>query len=262
MATKEYYLIKTNYSHYYVEIFHQYPTVDKVYIGGKQWCVTFSIYLDGDLPNIDGIGYDKDCNVTLNLVKSIGTKHMFLCSLAFIKHIYKNTISSTFILRDTSKIDCNKYKMFLPHYYILHHGQTWYQKQFGAEPLDNTNLRDDLEAFKNHLKTKPPSNILFKSVIGKERRKYLEDIYDKHSSIKSFLKETKKLDCSIYKDWGSDLVNKFLPYLIGMEWKIDTKPLEKPDISIEFLGNNKPKDLVIRGGNIINTISSPKYLYK
>jgi hypothetical protein len=92
--------------------------------------------------------------------------------------------------------------------------------------------------------------------------KYLEEIYDKHSNIKSFLKETKKLDCSIYKDWGSDLVNKFLPYLIGMEWKIDTKPLEKPDISIEFLGNNKPKDLVIRGGNIINTISSPKYLYK
>ena len=59
-------------------------------------------------------------------------------------------------MRDTSN---------LPHYYILHHGQTWYQKQFGAEPLDNTNLGDDLEAFKNHLKTKPPSNVLFKSEI-------------------------------------------------------------------------------------------------
>ena len=87
------YWIKTPENTYYAKIYHQYPTVDKIYIGGDQWCVDISIYLDGDEnPNIDGIGYDKKCNVTLDFKRGDGTKHMIFCAFAFIKVIYKTFI--------------------------------------------------------------------------------------------------------------------------------------------------------------------------
>lgn len=67
---KEYYKINTNYASYYVELWHsdslrfssswhQYPNIDKIYIGGRKKCVSFSVYLEEkDSPNLDSFGYN------------------------------------------------------------------------------------------------------------------------------------------------------------------------------------------------------------
>jgi hypothetical protein len=162
MPSKEYYLIKTSENTYYAKIskYTKYPTVDKIYIGSDQWCVDISIYLDDDEnPNIDGIYYDKNCNVTLD-------DNVLICAFAFIKAIYKN-ISSIYMFKDTSTIDCNGFNMLLSHFYILHHGKTWYQAHFKATP----GLKEDLNKFKEYIKTKVDPIELFESVAGKKKKR-------------------------------------------------------------------------------------------
>lgn len=52
---KEYYKITTSYCNYYAEVWHQYPNIDKVYIGGKRECVAFTVYLDEPTPNLNAV---------------------------------------------------------------------------------------------------------------------------------------------------------------------------------------------------------------
>ena len=247
MPSKEYYLIKTPENTYYAKIYHQYPTVDKIYIGGDQWCVDISIYLDGDEnPNIDGIGYDKKCNVTLD-----GTKHMIFCAFAFIKVIYKN-VYSIYMFKDTSTIDCNGFNMLLSHFYILHHGKTWYQAHFKATP----GLKEDLNKFKEYIKTKVDAKELFESVRGEKRKSYLIELYEPCENIKEFLTKVKTLDCSIYKYWGEQLVNKQIPFIKNIEWQINTNKLDLPVINIERQ-ETKPKKMKIHKGGRKMFFSSP-----
>lgn len=173
--SKEYYIIKSRYSDYYSEIWHQYPNIDKVYVGGKKRCVTLSVYFDEPNPNIDGIGYDENCNITGNLIKGSGTRHMVLSALSFIETKYKNKgVSSVFLLKDSSTIDCKGFDMYLPHYYMLYYNQTWYQKQFHAIPLKTpSDFINDRKALVNYLKTKPAAEELFASVKSSSRQKYL-----------------------------------------------------------------------------------------
>lgn len=62
------------------------------------------------------------------------------------------------------------------------------------------------------------------------------------------MKKVKELDCGILKDWASNIVTKFLPYLIGLEWMIDAKSLQTPEINIKELGNKKPDDMMVHTG--------------
>lgn len=130
---KEYYEIKTSFCNYYVEIWHQYHNIDKVYIGGKKKCVVFSIYLDdpNEVPNLDGFGFDENCNTSGNLQRTHGTQHLLKTALTFVKTLYK---ASSILLKDTSTIECNGYNMSLMKYSILHYGKTWYEKHFLARP--------------------------------------------------------------------------------------------------------------------------------
>ena len=246
MPRRDYYMIKTNYSNYYVEIFHQYPTIDKVYIGGKTRCVTLSIFLDGDDPNIDGIGYDETCNTTNDLAQGIGTRHMVVSALAFIGELYKTKqVSQIYMLRDTSKINCKGFDMYLPFFYMLHHRKSWYQKHFGASNKVES-YNDDIVKFKAYLKTKPDA--LFECVKSKQRKEYLEHLYSSCENIKELLKKVKKLDCSILKGWGPELVQKFMPYIVSMEWTIDASKLDKHSINIEYIGTQKPANMMIHTG--------------
>jgi hypothetical protein len=56
-----FFLLKTNFASYFVDIFHQYRYIDKVIVGGKNKCVTMSVYhTTREPPNIDAIGYDEN----------------------------------------------------------------------------------------------------------------------------------------------------------------------------------------------------------
>ena len=248
---KEYYTIRTSYSTYYAEVWHQYPNIDKVYFGGKKMCVSFSVYLDEPDPNLDVLGYDERCNTTATLVNGKGTRHMLLCAFAFVRHVYrKKNVSERFHLKDYSTIECNGHEMFLSHLYMLHHGKTWYEAKFGARPLEHQDTYDtNVSAWKSSLKSKPDAKVLFRHVQHPERKTYLINLYERHDTLGDFLKTTKTMDCSIYWKWGDKLVDSvFAQSIVGSEWVIDASILKKPEITVIYVGDTKPIDMFIHTG--------------
>lgn len=220
--SKEYYKLETSYATYYVEIWHQYPTIDKVNIGGKKKCVSFSIYLeDKDSPNLDGFGYDEACNKEGDHVKGIGSIHLLKTSMQFIISHYNLSRDNTrFQFKDKSFIECNAYKLALPIYYTVFYGKTWYESKFDAVPLFMS--KDELKEQRNHLlaflKTKPHINEFFS---GSEKLKVtISKSYETSESIYDCLMKLKDLDCSIFKNWLPTLVSRFIPLLLGTEWTI------------------------------------------
>lgn len=250
-APKEYYTIRTSYSTYYAEVWHQYPNIDKVYFGGKKMCVSFSIYFDEPDPNLDVVGYDENCNTTATLVNGKGTKHMLLCAFAFVKHMYgKHGVSERFLLKDYSTIDCHGHEMFLSHFYMLHYGKTWYEAKFGAQPVEQPErYHTSVGVWKAMLKTKPTPDVVFGNVKGTQRRAHLEKMYKEHATLGDFLKTTKDMDCSIYRRWGDALVNSAFSYnIVGREWAIDASALKQPAIQVIYVGEKKPTDMFIHTG--------------
>jgi hypothetical protein len=69
-------------------------------------------------------------------------------------------------------------------------------------------LKEDLNIFKEHIKTKVDPTELFETVAGKKRKEYLINLYQPCKNVKEFLAKVKTLDCSIYKYWGEELINK------------------------------------------------------
>ena len=246
---KEYFKLKTSYASYYVEIWHQYPNIDKVYVGGKKKCVSFSIYLeDKESPNLDGFGYDESCNKEGDHVKGVGSIHLLKVSMLFIISHYKLSNDTRFQFKDTSFIECNAYKLALPIYYTVFYGKTWYESKFDAVPLFMS--KDDLKEQRNQLmiflKTKPHINEFFS---GSERLKaIISKSYDESESIQDCLRRLKELDCSIFKNWLPALVSRFIPLLLGTEWTIQCNT----DIEIKTtrLLQRPPQLFVMTGGDM------------
>jgi hypothetical protein len=70
-------------------------------------------------------------------------------------------------------------------------------------------LKEDLNKFKEYIKTKVDPIELFESVIGKKRKEYLINLYEPCKNVKEFLTKVKTLDCSIYKYWGDTFSQKY-----------------------------------------------------
>lgn len=255
MSNKDYYIVKTSYSNYYVEVWHQYPNVDNVYVGGKKKCVALSVYMDEDMPNIDGVGYDEHCNSQSNLQRGHRTRHMVMCALAFINHIYKHT-KNIFYLKDTSRIQCNGYDMYLPYFYILHYGSTWYEKHFHAIPAiasEKVIYKDNVKAFKAYMKTKPSAEDIFQYVRSHERKAALATEYNKqtYKNLNEFIRSTKEMDCLVYKDWADKIIEKFFPNLTRMDWNIEAGD---QNVTIDvIIKQEEPNDIFIyNGGDMVS----------
>lgn len=262
--SKEYYKVETSFCSYYVEIWHQYPNMDKVYFGGKRKCVTFSVYFDEPHPNLDALGHNENCNISGDLQRQHGTNHMITSAFAFIRHMYaKKGVSDTYMLRDASYIHCQAYMMSLASYYIMHYDKTWYEKKFKAIPTyDEEEYRKCVKAWKQLKASKPIMSDFFQSVQNKKRRSYLEGVYTQVESLGEFLEQLKDMDCLVYKDWGERLVNSCFNNLNGMSWCIDASRLSVPHINIVSLGKTKPQDMFIHtGGDVgMNVIQDVRYL--
>lgn len=218
--TREYYKIRTSFANYYVEVWHQYPGIDKVYIGGRSKCMSMSIYHDTDeWPNIDGVGYKDDCNSRNNHVKGMGTVHLVKCGLRFVKEKYG---TRRFLLKDTSYIDCSTGTIPLAPYYVTYHGKTWYESKFGATPshMPAKELESQKRELRSFLQGHPDIAVFFNA--GQRRLASLvQGEYDRCASLEELLGRLKDKDCSIFKGWLAEVVRTFLPGLEGMPWVID-----------------------------------------
>lgn len=246
---KEYYQLKTSYCVYVVEIWHQYPGIDKVFIGGKKKCVTFSIYLeDKESPNLDGFGYNEECNKQGNHIKGIGSIHLLNVAMLFVLKHYGLPRDTRFQFKDTSFIECSTYKQSLPVYYTVFYGKTWYESKFDAIPLyiSQDEFKEQRKKLRDYLKTKPPIEEWF---FGSEKlRKQVEEIYIRVNSLQECLLELKEFDCCVFKNWLSALVLKFIPVLIGTEWYVQCQS----DIAIKIKRMHQPVQISkMDGGNLV-----------
>jgi hypothetical protein len=274
----EYYKIKTPFATYFAEIYHQYPNTDKVYIGGKKKCVTISVYKDdinavmgakllspqqhwmlarvgsqpciNEPPNIDGLGYHSNCNEAGDHQRSSGSIHLLNTAMQFIIMHYKLK-DKTFLLKDTSYIECNKGHLPLSIYYMAYHGKTWYEAKFNAVPvlISSDLLQKQKKELKHFLKGKTGINDL--KEFFNEKEKPLRDIILKEAkdckNIKELLTHLKEYDCDIFKNWLSRLVSKFIPNLNGADWQIELN--KDTSLYIEQI-KDKPIDMfsMNRGG--------------
>ena len=216
MNNKDAYKIKTSYANYFAEVQHFYNEIDenymdKIVIGSKRKCMFISVYLDGDAPNIDAVGYTHQ--------QHHGTIHMIKCGIAFVKQKYQKYLEAhridTLQLIDKSSIQCErKYEQSLPNFYIAKYGKTWYEKHFNAIPedIDISKYADDKAKLKQALKTKP--DLKFKV-------KGLDEVYAKYNDIGTFIKEaTSQYDCRVLKGWFDAFLKRYLPYLDPWRFKM------------------------------------------
>lgn len=256
-STHEYFKIKTAYANYYAEIWHQYKGIDKVYIGARKKCVSFSVYLnengsidEDERPQLDGFGFDKNCNSKGNHLKGIGSVHLLNTALCFIVSHYNLPEKTQFQFTDTSFIECIRYNMPLSVYYLVLHGKTWYEDKFNAEPLFTSKELFDMQkkTLKEYLSGKPDISEYFM----KEQCKlfqYITEKYTNCSSLKECIYNLKKEDCYVFREWLMRLCLKFVPNIIGTSWVLkNTFPRHVIRYSkIE----GKPESLFsIKGGNL------------
>jgi hypothetical protein len=239
--SKEYFQIKTSYSSYYAEIRHQHPIVDKVYIGAGQECVSFSVYLDEDPPQLDGFGFSQHCDYTGNHIKGIGSVHLLNTAMSFIVSHYKLHEDTKFELSDVSFIECIRYHLPLSLYYMIYDNKTWYESNFDATPMymSKTELDTQRQALKDYISGKPDISSHFM-----ERQSALKDkvhqVYNSTKSLKECLDILKQQDCNIFSGWLQSICFHHIPHLLGTPWIIQNKSKE----SISYLKlTDKPNDI-------------------
>lgn len=249
---KEYFSIKTSYANYVAEIRHQHPSVDKVYIGAGQECVSFSVYLDDneeEPPQLDGFGFSQHCNRTGNHIKGIGSVHLLKTAMSFIVSHYKLQENTNFELSDTSFIECIRYHMPLSLYYMMFDNKTWYESNFDAIPMyfSKTELDTQRQALQEYISGKPEISSHFM-----ERQSALKDkvhqVYNSTKSLKECLEILKQEDCNIFSGWLQSICFQHIPQLLGTPWKIQNK---LPKESISYIKEpNKPSNIFeLKGEN-------------
>jgi hypothetical protein len=244
--------------------------VIKVRFGGKTDCIDFSIFTtteDKDYPNIDAIGYNRECAVNNQLDKNAGllpqtgTVIMVKTALRFIKELYPNT--KYFIFKDLSHITCyGKIQLRLSSLYIAKYGKTWYQMKFNAKPVKqsdktamkrtnsylNQQLKMDYDIFYNKY-IKPFHRSMRKLKVEQLYEAFKESYDSNNTYMEFFLKISENQDCIILQEWLPAFIRSICSIRFeDAEWKIyDDSEFQEINY---YKINNKPF-VTTRNNNII-----------
>ncbi len=190
---------------------------------GKKKCVHFGFDVDDENPNIDGLGYDRDCVVQTavtraHLEHTSGTLIMLKTAIWFLYHLYPNMGDVWF--KDASHITCKANniggqpaRVHLYQFYLVKHGKTWYQKKLGAMLIEPS-ATDDVKAFLRYIRD-PRAKKDFDAfcaeyipvgVFGPKRRGALlqmfRNVYSTHRTYHGFFKElADDYDCAVFDTW-------------------------------------------------------------
>jgi hypothetical protein len=153
-----------------------------------------------------------------------------------------------FQLKDTSTIECHKYKLALPIYYMVYHGKTWYEDKFGAVPLfiSEKEWKKQKKVLREFLKGKPDIDDVF-SENQHQLKNYVKTVYNEVDSLCALFQRFKDDDCSVFKNWLPKLVLRFMPTLVGMEWIVNCAGKNDVKMTVEKL-EQKPSGMFVGGG--------------
>lgn len=194
----------------------------EVEFGGKTSCVSFSVYAEESQPNLDGTNFSKDCATNMELERGdLGTVLMVNAAMMFIYDRFPQQ-HGDIVLKDWSKINCKrKRSLSLAYYYLIRHGQTWYQQKFKAR-LHNERFANGFKAFQGFLdeaKNKvewpdfvktyiTPCDIIRADLL----LQVLEPYYTQSNTYREFFSSMaeKKLDCIHLSEWTEKFVEMHL----------------------------------------------------
>ena len=239
-------------------IFHAIITLNeviKIRFGGRTDCIDISIYTteeDKDYPNIDAIGYDKNCVIdesNAGLLPGTGTVIMVKTALQFVKMLYPNI--KHFLFKDLSNIYCHGGTNFpLSTLYIAKYGRTWYQTHFDAEP---TLKKDKIEIQRVHHYLNKNIKLeydTFYSTFIKPHLRYMKKIktnqiyevfkesYDENKTYLNFFYQLAEHgDCVMLQEWLPAFIASICSVRFPfVEWKM------KEDLAFQKISYNEIKE--------------------
>jgi hypothetical protein len=219
------FIAKTKFGKFRVKI-----NGDLISIGGKNFCVQITYKNEDDIVlNSLETKYGK-CEIDNKEIQGPLTVHMVHLAFTILKENHPNSKIVKFI--DSSSFMCEGRPMGLMKTSLLLHGETYYQRKFGAIPrrADDTQMvREFKEAWLN---SKLPDSFDF---INKDLNQILTDIY---KSCKTWAEFSGKLNerfgrkvCSYILPWFLEAVATIYDREITTLWFIDIT--DKPNISYE-----------------------------
>lgn len=257
-----YYEIKRHpYTFHATVLLDKKSGLHRVKFGGKVGCVMFSIYDDEDNPNLDGLGYGKECAINQidprdGLLPGVGTVAMARAAMAFVNGIFPGK-GATY-LKDQSKITCAmKRPLSLQHYYIAKHLKTWYEAKLGAKLVDD-NQKQKYEQLLALLGSNHNESFDYfvekcvKPVVPQKQREslvpILEEYYKSSKTYHEFLHNlAEDKDCIIFDKWLYKFMTEATDYKFSDAlWAVP--PIEDPATTYKKIKNKPRFSFVIFGG--------------
>ena len=240
---------------------HEY----KISFGGKEGCVSMTVYTDDLYPHLDGLRAEEEpLPSTLRMAKA---------AIRFMYTLFPN--QRDIQLNDTSK--CEGHKMNLAYFYMVKYLQTWYQAKFAAVPIaDNDKLW--LANLANFIKS-PYKEATFDEfvnayIVGRVLHhdiptlaKKIRPAFNRNGTYHAFFKDVAdQHDCDIFNDWLVKFIQSNTPLTLdGMRWVIlKDVAMTFPEVTIDetdelpaFITHKKPVDFSYMyqyGGSVDNVI--------
>lgn len=171
---------------------------------------------------LENMMYVSRCSVDEHLQKGSGTVEMMRSMIAICKLLMPSAKRMYF--KDASEFPCNDQRMFLAHYSLLLHGQTWYERHFQAV-MKNKAYRERLDVFRHLLKSKPKEGIF---TVNKR-------LIQKHSTWQELFQDLyQSQGCAALVEIQDQIFKVARVKLYYSEWYIPVLHSQKEDFPIEI----------------------------
>ena len=184
------------------------------------------------------MAYYPRCSSNKGLEKREGTHEMLRSVLKILHENFPSIKRVTF--RDVSAFDCNGANVWLSYHSLLVNGMTWYEKHFGAKPLEQ-HIKECVYSFKNLLVQKPKRGV-FSFAKG----------FDKFETWNDYFRSID--DCNYFLEHMNEIERVSAVKLVYSEWYIPVRKIAGYSVDILSVKKIKKKygggalGLVVSGG--------------
>jgi hypothetical protein len=258
-----YYKIKCE-NHTFLASVEETNDMYRLKFGGIKACVYLSVYKDEkEYPNLDALGYGKECDRDSSLPKKEGTIILLQASLKFLVWLFPFIRHVQF--SDASNITCAKgVTIPLATFHFAKYGKTWYQDKFSAKPLDKTvpamfkKVNNVLEKqynqtfekfFKQHVRK---HLVNMKGIKTDHLYEMLETCWNEADNYKAFFRNIGARDCILLQLW----LDEYIKFLLGLSsnallyWKIKRNTIDLYSCDVVIRETRTAPKFIAKGGSI------------
>lgn len=184
-------------------------------------CIDLTYDTEDNFIKLDCLHYDPRCSYNTILEKGTGTREMIMSLLKLCVESFPNI--KRILLHDASTILCKNENLELSYYYLVIHGQTWYEKYFHAKPV-RQKMNQKLKTFKTFLQEKPVNNIFsFYSQSSTDYNSWHD--YFRRKPCSFFIKHKEEIEQIskiklLYSEW-------FISSKYALEYEVNIKSIKK-----------------------------------